>query len=348
MAQFKKNRGKMARKKAVGIEDVARAAGVSITTVSRVINKFPSVKEENRRKVEDVIRRLNFKPNLSAQRLASGSNYTIGLEIPRYEGIFYSFYAMEVFRSVGIACDALRVDFLLHLTDGKTSINAAAVGGVVFADIINNRQHVEDFQKAGTPVVLMNYLSSDMEISSVSVDNAGGAEAITEYLVHLGHSRIAFVTGDILTQAAQDRLEGYKTALKKAGLAVNEELVLRGDYSRKSARAAAEKLLELPLKATAVFASSDDMAMEMVSAFIEGGLKVPEDISVVGFDDDPVCLYGPVALTTVRQPIKEMAEAAVKELYLRMQDPDRQLNRIVLPAEIVIRDSACPPKKTVA
>jgi len=335
----------MARKKVVSIEDVAQAAGVSITTVSRVINKFPTVKDANRRKVEEVIRRLNFKPNLAAQRLASGSNYTIGLEIPRYEGIFYSFYAMEVFRSVGIACDALRVDFLLHLTDGKTSVNAAAVGGVVFADVINNRHHVEDFLKAGTPVVLMNYLAKDMEVSSVSVDNAAGAKTATEYLIHLGHSRIAFVTGDLATQAAQDRLDGYKAALKEAGIAISDDVVLRGDYSRKSARAAAERILTLEPRPTAAVVSSDDMAMEMVSFFIEGGLKVPEDISIVGFDDDPVCLYGPVALTTVRQPIKEMAHAAVKELYLRMQDPDRQVNKIILPTELVVRDSACPPKR---
>jgi len=335
-----------ARKKVVSIEDVAREAGVSITTVSRVINKFPTVKEDNRRKVEEVIHRLNFKPNLAAQRLASGSNYTIGLEIPRYEGIFYSFYAMEVFRSVGIACDNLRVDFLLHLTDGKTSVNAAAVGGVVFADVINNRQHVEDFLRAGTPVVLMNYLATDMDVSSVSVDNVAGAKTAAEHSIHLGHNRIAFVTGDMATQAAQDRLEGYKAALKDAGLAMTEELVLRGDYSRKSARAAAEKVLGMAARPTAVLVSSDDMAMEMVSAFIEGGLKVPEGISIVGFDDDPVCLYGPVALTTVRQPIKEMAQEAVKELYLHMQDPDRQINKIILPTELIIRDSARPPKRS--
>src|SRR5512136_2162360 len=98
----------MVSKKPVSIEDVARAAGVSITTVSRVINKFPTVKEENRRRVEEAVKHLKFKPNVAAQRLASGANNTVGLEIPRYEGIFYSFYAMEVFRSVGIACDALR------------------------------------------------------------------------------------------------------------------------------------------------------------------------------------------------------------------------------------------------
>ncbi|MFA5038058.1 MAG: LacI family DNA-binding transcriptional regulator [Candidatus Omnitrophota bacterium] len=333
-------------KKIVSIEDVARAAGVSITTVSRVINRFPTVKEENRKRVEDAVRLLNFKPNLAAQRLASGSNYTVGLEIPRYEGIFYSFYAMEIFRSVGIACDSLRVDFLLHLTDGKSTINASSVGGVVFADVINNRSHVEELLNMGVPVVLMNYLARGLEVSSVSIDNTKGAQAACEYLLNLGHESIAFLTGDLMTQAASERLEGYKLALGKANVPFKEELILKGDYSRKSARAAAEKVLQSSPRPTAVFASSDDMAMEMVSVFMETGVKVPEEISVVGFDDDPVCLYGPVAMTTVRQPIRDMAQAAVKELYLRMQEPDRPVNRIILPAELVIRDSAAPPKKS--
>jgi LacI family transcriptional regulator len=336
----------MSRVKVVSIKDVAKAAGVSITTVSRVINKFPTVKDENRRRVEEVIRRLRFKPNVAAQRLASGSNNAVGLEIPHYEGIFYSFYAMEIFRSVGIACDALKVDLLLHLTDGKTAINASAVGGVVFADVISNRRHVEDLLETGIPVVIMNYLAPELECSSVSIDNTKGAQTAVEHLINLGHKKIACITGDVMSQAAQQRLEGFKKAMGKAGGAVPADYILKGDYSRKSARAAAERLLELSDRPTAVFVSSDDMAMEAITVFMENGLTVPRDISVIGFDDDPVCLYGPVGLTTIRQPLREMASQAVKELYLKMQDPERPINRIVLPAELIIRDSvASPPSR---
>lgn len=334
----------MEKKKVVGIEDVAQAAGVSITTVSRVINKFPTVKEDNRKRVEEAIKRLKFKPNLAAQRLASGSNNTIGLEIPRYEGIFYSFYAMEIFRSVAIACDVLRADLFLHLTDGKTSINASAVGGVVFADIINNRTHVEELLSVGMPVVIMNNLVEDLEVASVSIDNVKGAQSATEYLINLGHERIAFLTGDLVTQAASQRLEGYRLSLEKSGIPLRQEYILKGDYSRKSARAAAARILEFKERPTAVFASSDDMAMEVITFLMENGLKIPEDISIIGFDDDPVCLYGPVALTTMRQPLKEMAQMAAKELYLKMQDPDREVNRIILSTELIIRDSVRSPR----
>lgn len=334
----------MEKKKVISIEDVAKAAGVSITTVSRVINKFPTVKDENRRRVEEVVRRLKFKPNVAAQRLASGTTNAIGLEIPRYEGIFYSFYAMEVFRSFGIACDGLKLDLLLHLTDGKTAINASAVGGVVFADIINNRAHVEELIATGIPVVVMNYFSTDLDCSTVSIDNIKGAQTATEYLIHMGHEKIAFISGDLMSQAAIDRQEGYKISLKKSALPFREDYALKGDYSRKSARNAAERILELSERPSAVFVSSDDMAMEVINVLMENGVKVPEDISVIGFDDDPVCLYGPVALTTMRQPLKEMAQVAVRELYLKMQDPGRDVKRLILPAELIIRDSVRPPK----
>jgi LacI family transcriptional regulator len=331
------------QKKTVSIHEVAKAAGVSITTVSRVINKFPTVKEDNRRRVEEVIRRLKFKPNLAAQQLASGSNNTVGLEIPRYEGIFYSYYAMEIFRSAGIACDNLRVDLLLHLTDGKTAMNPTAVGGVVFADVINNRSHVEMLLEMGVPVVVMNYFVRDLDVSSVSIDNLKGAQTATEYLIGLGHQKIAFISGDLMTQGAGDRLEGYRMSLEKAGIAFCEDYFLKGDYSRKSARSATEKILGLKERPTAIFASSDDMAMEVVSVLLESDLKVPQDISIIGFDDDPVCLYGPVALTTIRQPLREMAQTAVKELYLKMQDPGRETTHIILSPDLVIRDSVSSP-----
>jgi len=331
-----------AKKKNASIEDVAQAAGVSITTVSRVINKFPTVKDDNRRRVEDAIRRLKFKPNLAAQCLASGCNNTVGLEIPRYEGIFYSFYAMEIFRSVGIACDSFKVDLLLHLTDGKTSVNPSAVGGVIFADVINNLAHVENFIEMGIPVVLMNYLAEELPVASVSIDNVKGASTATQYLIQMGHEKIAFISGDLMSQAAAERLEGFKKTLAAAGLLFKEEYCQRGDYSRKSARVAAERILALKERPTAIFVSSDDMAMEAVSVFQENNLKVPEDISVIGFDDDPVCLYGPVSLTTMRQPLREMAQTAVKELYLKIREPGRDTNRIILSPDLVIRDSVAP------
>ena len=135
--------------KNVSIEDVARLAGVSITTVSRVINKFPSVKEKNRVLVLDAVKQLKFQPSIFAQRLATGRSNVISLVIPRYEGVFYSFYALELIRGIGTLCAVLKLDLLLQLTDSRTPLNVRGSGGIIFADIISNRQQVEEAAQFG-------------------------------------------------------------------------------------------------------------------------------------------------------------------------------------------------------
>ncbi|MFA5096760.1 MAG: LacI family DNA-binding transcriptional regulator, partial [Candidatus Omnitrophota bacterium] len=146
----------------ISIEDVARKAGVSITTVSRVINKFPSVKEANRARVLDAVKQLKFKPSIFAQRLATGKSNVIALVIPRYEGIFYSFYALELLRGIGTLCEALKLDLLLHLTDTQAPISIGGVGGVIFADIIGNRKQLEAVLSENIPCVVINHYIEDL------------------------------------------------------------------------------------------------------------------------------------------------------------------------------------------
>ena len=127
----------------ISIEDVARVSGVSITTVSRVINKHPSVKAKNRAKVLNAVKELNFKPSILAQRLATGTSNVVALVIPRYEGIFYSFYALELIRGIGTLCSVFKLDLLLHLTEAHAALNLRGVGGIIFADIIGNRKQID-------------------------------------------------------------------------------------------------------------------------------------------------------------------------------------------------------------
>jgi LacI family transcriptional regulator len=327
------------KNKNIDIDDVAKAAGVSITTVSRVINKVPTVTKINRLKVEEAIRRLGYKPSPFAQTLASGKTNTVALVIPRYEGIFYSFYALELIRGIGTLCDVLKLDLLLHLTDGKTFINTRAVGGVIFADIIGNRAQLEQAVKDDIPIVVMNNLVQDLAVNCIGIDNTKGAREAVDYLVSLGHKRIAHVSGDLITQAASQRLEGYKHALQRHALSIKEEYIIKTDYSRRAARAAAEKLLALKPMPTAIFIASDAMALEIMGVIMERGLKVPDDISLIGFDDNPSSLYGPVALTTVRQPLVKMAQEAVKLLHLLMQGKIKSVKKVSLPTALIIRES---------
>jgi len=325
---------------AISITDVARLAGLSIATVSRVINKVPSVKEKNRLKVLEAIKQLKYQPSTVAQRLASGRSNIVTLVIPRYEGIFYSFYALELIRGIGTLCEALKLDLLLHLTDSRTPINLKGVGGIIFADIIGNRAQLQEALNQNIPCIVINNSVQDLEVSCISIDNIGGAESAVDYLVGLNHRKIAHISGDLITQAAVQRLEGYKQALKRNNLPQRLDYIFKTDYSRGQARLSAEKLLKMDDPATAVFVASDSMALEVMTVAKELGKEVPRDLSIVGFDDNPSGLYGLVALTTVRQPLIKMAEESVKELNLLMSNQAKaKAKKTVLPAELVIRES---------
>jgi LacI family transcriptional regulator len=333
----------------ISIEDVARRAGVSITTVSRVINKIPTVKEKNKARVLEVIKELNFEPSIFAQRLATGKSNIVALVIPRYEGVFYSFYALELIRGIGTLCDVFKLDLLLHLTDVRSTLSLRGVGGIIFADLIGNRHQLEEALAGNIPCVVINYYVEDLNVSCIAVDNIGGAENAVNYLFSLGHRRIAHIAGDVVTQAAAHRLEGYKRGLKKNNIEVDQKYIFKTDYSRGQARVAVENLFRMPEAPTAVFVASDSMALEVMAVAREMGKNIPVDLSIVGFDDNPSGLYGPVSLTTVRQPLIKMAEEGVKELERLMnmkkgaQDSGSlktaQFKKVFLPTELVIRES---------
>ncbi len=335
----------MVHKKNVSIEDVAARADVSITTVSRVINNVPTVSKKNRAKVEEAIAFLKFKPNVSAQRLARGFNNSVGLVMPGYPGIFHSFYAIEIIRGIGHACESLRMDMVFHITNGFNPINTNNVGGVIFADVIENRRQVEAALAGGTPCVLINNQDEDLGASYIAVDNWSGGQTAAEYLAGLGHKKIATVTGNLGTQAGAQRFEGFQSGLAAKKIVLPKEYVYQGDYSRRCARLAIEKFLKLKDLPTAIFAASDEMALEIVAVLNERGIKIPEQISIIGFDDNPQCLFGSIALTTISQPLFQMAEESVRYLYDVIQGKTKNIKKRVLKPELVIRESCGAPPR---
>ncbi|MCX5692699.1 MAG: LacI family DNA-binding transcriptional regulator [Candidatus Omnitrophica bacterium] len=323
------------------IKDVAREAGVSIATVSRVVNKLTSVKKYNREKVEDVIKKLKFRPNLSAQRLASKrNNNAIGLIIPRYGDIFHSFYALQILQGVGIAVERMKMDLLLHITNGETFLNISSVEGVIFSDIIGNEEQVDGVVEAGLPCVIMNYYTKDLPVSCISIDNFNAGIDATEYLIKLKHSRIATITGALKTQVAIDRLNGYLTALDRHDIEKKKDYIKYGDFGRESARMLTKELIRMKIPPTAIFAASDEMAVGAMQVCLENGISVPGDMSVIGFDDNPFALnYSPVPLTTIRQPLHKMAITAAQTLNQIIQKKIRANKRIILSTELVERSS---------
>lgn len=330
--------------KKASIEDVAARAGVSITTVSRVINNVSTVSKKNRTKVEEAVAHLNFKPNVSAQRLARGLNNAVGLVMPGYPGIFHSFYAIEIIRGVGHACETLHLDLVFHITSGYNPLNINNVGGIIFADIIENKKQIEETLAAGIPCMVINNIVDDLKINFIAVDNIKGGEMAMDYLISLGHTKIATVTGSLQTQSGLHRFEGYKNSLKKKNIAVKEQYIYEGDYSRRSARAGLEKFLSLGKeRPTAIFVASDDMALEIINFALEKGLKVPRDLSIVGFDDNPTGLYSSVSLTTIRQPLFKMAEEAVRQLNAIVAGRRHSSVQQVLLPELIVRESCASP-----
>ena len=338
------DRKAMMKKKQVSIEDVAARAKVSITTVSRVINNVTTVSKKNRSKVEEAIAHLKFKPNISAQRLARGYNNSIGLVMPGYPGIFYSFYAVELIRGVGHACETRRLDLVFHITNGDNPINANNVGGIIFADVIENRKQVESAITIGIPCLIINNQVDDLNVNYIAIDNHLGGHLAADYLVSLGHQRVATVTGNLNTQAGAHRLEGFKHFLEEKELTLPKEYVYHGDYSRRSARAAGESFLKLKNPPTAIFAASDEMALEIITVFMEHGLRVPQDVSIIGFDDNPACLFGTVALRTIKQPLFKMAVDSVHALSAIIVGKGKPKRKTILSPELVIRESCSPHK----
>ncbi|MDO8603213.1 MAG: LacI family DNA-binding transcriptional regulator [Candidatus Omnitrophota bacterium] len=323
------------------IKDVAREAGVSIATVSRVVNKLGSVKKYNKDKVELAIKKLKFRPNMSAQRLASKhNNNIIGLVIPRYTDIFHSFYALQILQGVGVEVERMKMDLLLHVTNGSSFLNISSVEGVIFSDIIGNEDQVDGVIEAGLPCVIMNYDTKDLPVTCISIDNFNAASNAINYLVKLGHSRIATITGALKTQVAIDRLNGYLTALEKNKIDKKKDYIKYGDFGRESARTLTKDLIKMKCPPTAIFAASDEMAVGAMQVCLENGVSVPGDMSIIGFDDNPLALsYSPLPLTTIRQPLHKMALIATQTLNQIIQKKIRSNKRIVLSTELVERSS---------
>ncbi len=277
--------------------------------------------------------------------MANTKFYT--LVIPRFEDVFHSFFASEVIKGVTAAASRLNVDILIHITEKNAhsdwvkneSISSEFVRGVIFADINGDKKNLLEFLRLGIPTLVMNnYFSED--INCIAIDNRRAAIDVVEYLVKLGHTKIATITGDLNTQAGDARLEGYRQAMAKHNLSVPRGYVQEGFFLRTPARAAAKNLFNLDNRPTAIFAASDVMALEVADEARSEGLRIPWDISLVGFDDNPIAGYSQVRLTTVSQPIVEMGRLALERLNRIVLDRERQPVKVVLPTKLIKRESA--------
>jgi LacI family transcriptional regulator len=332
----------------VTIVDVAREAGVSYTTVSRVVNGKGNVKPETRERVVMAMTRLGYVVDQRARSLAGGRSQVIGLLVHDLG----TSYIGEVIRGIDAELAAAQYDLLLYTTHRRKMKESAYVvtltrglaDGLLLVLPRNPGAYLETLRQHRFPHVLIDHRGVDEAAPAVAAANRQGAYGATKYLVELGHRRIGFITGAMDQICAQHRLEGYKAALVDHGLIFAPELVYEGDFFQPLGYAGASVLLELPHPPTAIFASNDVSAFGVMEAVQEHGLRIPDDVSVVGFDDIPQAVHVHPPLTTVRQPLVEMGRTATRMLLEYIKDPQRLIERVELPTELVIRQSCRPPR----
>jgi LacI family transcriptional regulator len=332
----------------MNLEDVARKAGVSRSTVSRVINDDPKVSVKTRERVWEVIRRENFTPNPAARALVTRRTEIIGIVIPTVENIFFTDNNYFTQILAGASQMARQNDYAMllwlgELTEDEERLrqsvsNNRLVDGVITASLTHDHPLFKRLLNLGSPLVTIDRpLEYDDRISYVSVDNVRAAEEATNHLIRLGRRRIAHITGNLSIADAQDRLQGYKNALSRAGLPVDPELIVPAFFSRQSGYDATRQLL--PRKPDAIFAAGDTIAVGALQAAHEAGMRVPHDLAVVGFDDVDVAAQAFPPLTTVRQPVQGKGAAAAKLLIDLIQGRVQAPQHILLETELVIRQS---------
>jgi LacI family transcriptional regulator len=327
------------------IFDVAERANVSIGTVSRVLNNRDRVRAETRERVLLAVRELDFHSNAFAQGLASQQTATIGLVIPQVNDPFY----FGIVRGIEDTVTAAGYSLLIASQPHHTSENhymrffrRGHVDALILTAIDVYPDELQQMSKSGLPVILIQQ-DAGKHVSAVQADNYSGACALTEHLLEHGYRRIAYITGTDHTPDNQERLRGLRDTLAAHGLTLPKGLVFRGDYLRDSGSAAMQQILDLPERPDVVFAGNDQMAADAIVAAQEHGLRVPEDIAVVGFDDVPLASYVSPPLTTVHQPIYEQGAYAARTALdmLRSNGEKQPLTppRIILPTALVIRRS---------
>lgn len=329
------------------IFDVARVAGVSHATVSRVVNGRQNVREETRQRVEQAMRELGYVAHVSARALARGRTQVIGLLAQEVDNAFFT----SVIGGVDQQASAQGYDFLLCTTHARREkeaeyvarLSRGMVDGLLIVLPRGLPDYVEQLRADHFPFVLIDYDDEAPGCSVVNASNRRGTRDAIRYLIGLGHRRIGFITGRDNVGATYSRLEGYREEMAEAGLEVRPGDVVPGDFMESRGHAAGLELLRQPDRPTAIFASSDMAAFGVMRAAADLGIDVPGGLSVVGFDDLPEAARVNPALTTVRQPLREMGRVAVNELLARLEDPQKPPERVVLDTELLIRESTAPP-----
>ena len=337
--------------KVITIHDVARHAGVSPMTVSRVINGESNVREETRLRVAASVAALRYKPNLAARSLASADAIHIGILYANPSANYLSEFLLGSLEQSSLSGCQLVIEKCEGVESQAEAVRRLVKGGidgvVLPPPLCDSEESLKAVHEAGIGVVLVASGKPAPDHCAISINNFEASRAMTRHLLELGHRRIGFINGHPNQTATGQRFHGYVEAMTEAGLSVDAEQVAQGYFTYRSGMEAAEKLLDGP-RPTAIFAANDDMAAATMAVAHRRGLDVPGDLSITGFDDTPLATTVWPELTTIRQPISEIAREAVRllveQIPSRRSGADPQVVHKMLKFTLVKRASSAPPE----
>lgn len=333
---------------AVTIRDIAKEAGVSQATVSRVLNDSGYVKEETRNKILKVIEKLNYSPSAIARSLSTNKTNTIGVLVPDINNPFFG----EVIKGISEVADKHGLNIIFCDTDESLEkeirslkvMKEQRIEGIIIApcsaeDDLNSTylSHLKDI---GIPVVLVEGHLNRSDFSGVFVDNLQGAFDATEALIRNGHKKIAIITGRMNSRSAQDRLLGYKKALSKYNIPVNDKYIFYGDYKQSGGYCLTKEILKMEDRPTAIFVSSNMMTLGCLKAVFEEKLRVPDDIAVIGFDDLEFINLAGMNISYVKGPTKGMGKKAMEILIESLNNREKnEIRTIIFPLHLILNGS---------
>lgn len=331
----------------VTIYDVAREAGVSMATVSRVVNGNPNVKPMTRKKVLGAIERLGYRPNAVARGLASKKTTTVGVIIPDISSLFFS----ELARGIEDIATMYKYNIILCNSDQRlekelqliNTLLEKQVDGLLFMGAEIKEDHLQALTSTQVPTVLAATRDADNKLPSVTIDHYQAAYDATEALIHRGHKRIGMITGPMSDPlGGLMRFEGYKQALKDAGISLDEALVAQGNLFYESGLSHTKEFLQLKERPTAIFAANDEMAIGAIHAVQDSGLHVPNDVEVIGHDNIRLTEMVRPRLTSVVQPMYDIGAVAMRLLTKYMNNEHVEEHVVLLPHRIEYRESTKP------
>ncbi|GAB4481147.1 MAG: substrate-binding domain-containing protein [Anaerolineae bacterium] len=330
----------MERRKKATIHDIAERAGVSISTVSRVLTGNAFVAEDKRQAVLKAAEELNYRPNVFAQALASGQSYIIGVLTQNLGNPFFESIMSGILQGMeGSEYSLIFSDGLYQPEVEKKALQTLLgrqVDGLIVLGGRVPEEYLYDIAEH-LPLIMVGRNLAELREQCLSMDQVEGGYKATKYLIDMGHRHIAHITGITYHHDAVDRLKGYKQALADAGIEIDPALIVEGSFQERSGVLAVEALLARGKPFSAIFASNDQMAYGASLALWRRGIRVPEDVSIIGYDDHPSAAYVVPPLTTIQQPAQEMGQAAARAILRALQGEPFELPEI--PVKLIVRES---------